>query len=98
MRRVILVGIVVVLTVVMALPGVALVANNSGLTPTGRSADSSYGTAAKAEYNKKKVCVKHFTNSKKNPYRYIYISKKAYENGHKQHGDVIVNKRFCQRD
>jgi hypothetical protein len=46
---------------------------------------------------KGKVCVKHFTGSKTNPYNYIFIPKKAFDNGHKQHGDKIVAKKFCEK-
>ena len=96
MKRILVVGMLVVMTVVMALPAVALVANNTGLTPTGRSAEPSFGSAAKAEYNKK-VCVKHFTGRKKAPkFRYISISQKAYEKHHQNHGDRIVSASRCQ--
>ena len=97
MKRVVLVGVLVVLSVVIALPAVALMANNTGLTPTGRSGDTSYGTAGGAEYNKKKVCVKHYTSANKNRYQYIKMTREEYRNGHKQHGDVIVADRYCRR-
>jgi hypothetical protein len=45
-----------------------------------------------------KVCVKHKTGSKKNPYNYILIPKNAYENGHKKHGDSIVDDWKCDKD
>jgi hypothetical protein len=40
----------------------------------------------------KKVCVLH---KKK---QYIWISKKGFYNGHKQHGDKIVDDKYCRND
>lgn len=58
MKRFILIGMVVVFTVVSALPAVALLANNPGVLPIGRAADSSsFTTAGRAEYCKPKAGV-----------------------------------------
>jgi hypothetical protein len=48
--------------------------------------------------SKDKVCVKHKTGSKKNPYNYILIPKNAFENGHKKHGDHKVPDWKCDKD
>ncbi len=45
----------------------------------------------------KKVCVKHYTSSKKNPYVYIWISESGWENGHKKHGDKKVDDKYCDK-
>ncbi len=52
MKRVLLIGMAVLFAVVAALPAVAMVADNPNATPTGRSADPSFQTSARAEYNK----------------------------------------------
>lgn len=53
MKRFILIGMMVVFTVVSALPAVALIANNPSVLPIGRAADSStFTTAGRAEYCK----------------------------------------------
>ncbi len=46
---------------------------------------------------KEKVCVKHYTGSKKNTYNYISIPKKAFYKGHMKHGDQIVADTFCEK-
>lgn len=59
MKRFILIGMVVVFTVVSALPAVALLANNPSVLPIGRAADStSFATAGRAEYCKPKAGVR----------------------------------------
>ena len=75
MKRVVLVGVLVVLSVVIALPAVALMANNTSLTPTGRSRDPSYASAGGPEHNKTKVCVKDYTSVNKNRYQYIKMTR-----------------------
>ena len=55
------------------------------------------GHDGKDDGGKGKVCVKHFTGSKKNPHNYILIPKKAFHKGHKKHGDYIVAKKFCEK-
>lgn len=58
MKRFILIGMMVVFTVVSALPAVALLANNPGVLPIGRAADSStFTTAGRAEYCKPRAGV-----------------------------------------
>jgi hypothetical protein len=57
-KRFVLIGMMVVFTVVSALPAVALLANNPGVLPIGRAADSSsFTTAGRAEYCKPKAGV-----------------------------------------
>lgn len=56
------------------------------------------GDHTEEDKGKKKVCVKHYTGSKKNKYNYISIPKKAFYKGHKkQHGDKIVSKKYCMK-
>ena len=56
------------------------------------------GGHTEEEKGKEKVCVKHYTSSKKNKYHYISISKKAFYKGHKkQHGDKIVSNKYCMK-
>jgi hypothetical protein len=55
-KRFVLIGMMVVFTVVSALPAVALLANNPSVLPIGRAADSSsFTTAGRAEYCKPKA-------------------------------------------
>ena len=43
-----------------------------------------------------KVCVKHYAG-KSGKYNYIYILEQGYENGHKRHGDRIVDAEYCKK-
>jgi hypothetical protein len=43
-----------------------------------------------------KVCVKHYAG-KSGKYNYIYISEQGYENGHRRHGDRIVDAEYCKK-
>lgn len=64
------------------------------LANTPMLADAASNTTYK---DKGKVCVKHKTGSKKNPYVYILVPKKAFYNGHKKHGDIKAHFKKCEK-